>query len=76
MKDPDLGPLFEIGLRNELGRICQGIRDIAGTNTDFGVDFTSIPKDRKMTYGKLVCDLKPNKTENTSGQTYGWRRQT
>jgi hypothetical protein len=29
MKDPDLGPSFEIGLSNELGRIFQGIRDIA-----------------------------------------------
>jgi hypothetical protein len=37
MKDPELGPLFEIGLGNELGRICQGIRDIAGTNTAFFV---------------------------------------
>jgi hypothetical protein len=46
-----------------LGRICQGIRDIAGTNTAFFVDLTSIPKDRKITYGKLVCDFKPNKTE-------------
>jgi hypothetical protein len=63
MKDPDLGPLFEIDLSNELGRICQGIRDIAGTNTAFFVDLTSIPKYRKITYGKLVCDFKPNKTE-------------
>jgi hypothetical protein len=63
MKDPELGPLFEIGLSKELGRICQGIRDIAETNTAFLVDLTSIPKDRKITYGKLVCDFKPNKTE-------------
>jgi hypothetical protein len=63
MKDPDLGPLFEIDLSNELGRICQGIRDIAGTNTAFFIDLTSIPKDRKITYGKLVCNFKPNKHE-------------
>jgi hypothetical protein len=63
MKDPDLGPSFEIGLSNELGRICQGIRDIAGTNTDFFIDLKSIPKNRKITYGKLVCDFKPNKNE-------------
>jgi hypothetical protein len=63
MKDPDLGPLFEIGLSNQLGRICQGIREIAGTNTAFFVDLTSIPKDCNITYGKLVCDFKPNKTE-------------
>jgi hypothetical protein len=35
IKDPELGPLFEIGLVNELGPICQEIRDIAGTNTAF-----------------------------------------
>jgi hypothetical protein len=63
MKDVILGPLFEIGLSNELGRICQGIRDVVGTNTAFFIDLTSIPKDRKITYGKLVCDFKPNNTE-------------
>jgi hypothetical protein len=63
LKDTILGPLFEIGLSNELGRICQGIRDVAGTNTAFFIDLTSIPKDRKITYCKLVCDFKPNKTE-------------
>jgi hypothetical protein len=63
MKDPIFGPLFEIGLINELGRICQGIHDVAGTNADFFIDLHNIPKDRKITYGKLVCDLKPNKTE-------------
>jgi hypothetical protein len=63
MKDPELGPLFEIGLSNELGRICKGIRDISGTNAAFFVDLASISKDRKITHGKLVCDFKPNKTE-------------
>jgi hypothetical protein len=50
-------------LSNELGRICQGIRDISGTNTAFFIDLTSIPKDRKITHGKLICDFKPNKNE-------------
>jgi hypothetical protein len=64
MKDPIFGPLFEIGLSNELGRICQGISDAAGTNTAFFIDLHNIPKDRKITYGKLVFDFKPNKNEN------------
>jgi hypothetical protein len=64
MKDPDLGPSFEIGLSNELGRVCQGIRDIVGTNTAVFIDLKIIPKNRKITYGKLVCDFKPNKNEN------------
>jgi hypothetical protein len=63
MKDPKLGPLFEIYLGNELGRICQGIRDIADTNTAFFVELSSIPKSRKITYGKLVCYRKPKKLE-------------
>jgi hypothetical protein len=63
MKDPDLGPSFEIGLSNELGLICQGIRNISGTNTAFFIDLKSIPKNHKITYGKLVCDFKPNKNE-------------
>jgi hypothetical protein len=46
-----------------LGRICQGIRDIAGTNIALFIDLKSIPKNRKITYGKLVCDFKPNKNE-------------
>jgi hypothetical protein len=63
MKDPIFGPLFEIGLSNELGCICRGIRDIAGTNTAFFIVLRNIPKYRKIAYGKLVCDFKPNKTE-------------
>jgi hypothetical protein len=37
------------------------MRDISGTDTTFFVELSSIPKDRKITYGKLVCDYKPNK---------------
>jgi hypothetical protein len=45
MKYPELAPLFETGLGNELGRICQGIRDIYGTNTALFVELSSISKD-------------------------------
>jgi hypothetical protein len=41
----------------------QGIRDIPGTDTCFCVELTNIPKDRKITYGKIVCDYKPHKKE-------------
>jgi hypothetical protein len=43
-KDPELAPLFEIDLGNEIGRLCQGIRDIAGTDTAFFLELSSIPK--------------------------------
>jgi hypothetical protein len=63
MQHPTLGPKYKTGFGNELGRLCKGIRDIQGTNTCFFVELSNIPKYRKITYGKLVCDHKPNDTE-------------
>jgi hypothetical protein len=63
MKDPSLQPLWKRGFGNEVGRLFQGIRDIPGTDTCFFVELTNIPKDRKITYGKIVCDFKPHKKE-------------
>jgi hypothetical protein len=63
MKDPQLKPLWTRGVGNKCGRLFQGIRDIAVTDTCFFVTLTDIPKDRKITYGKIVCDYKPHKKE-------------
>jgi hypothetical protein len=63
MKDPQLQPIWTRGFGNECGRLFQGIRDIAGTDTCFFIKITNIPKDRKITYGKIVCDYKPHKKE-------------
>jgi hypothetical protein len=63
MKDPRLQPLRTRGFGNECGRLFQGIQDIPGTNTCFFIKITNIPKDRKITYGKIVCDYKPHKKE-------------
>jgi hypothetical protein len=56
MDDPDLQPLWKRGFSNEAGRLFQGIHDIPGTYTCFFVELKNIPKDRKITYGKIVCD--------------------
>jgi hypothetical protein len=63
MKDPSLQPLWKWGFGNEVGRLFQGIHDIPGTDTCFFVNITIIPKDRKITYGKIVCDYNPQKKE-------------
>jgi hypothetical protein len=63
MNDPVLQPLWKRGFSNKAGRLFQGIHDIPGTNTCFFVELTSIPNDRKITYGKIVCDYKPHKKE-------------
>jgi hypothetical protein len=51
---------------NEFGRLAQGVGSrIKGTNTIFFVQKKNIPADqrRDVTYGKFVCEYKPNKTE-------------
>jgi hypothetical protein len=51
MNDPDLQPLWKHGFGNEAG-----IRDIPG-KTQFSLrELTNIPKDRNITYGRIVCD--------------------
>jgi hypothetical protein len=64
VKDPQLQPLWTRRFGNERGRLFQGIRYIAGTDTCFFIKLTNIPKDIKITYGKIVCDYKPHKKEN------------
>jgi hypothetical protein len=44
-------------------RLFQGIRDIPGNNTCFFVELRNIPKDRQITYGKIVFEYKPHKKE-------------
>jgi hypothetical protein len=63
MKDPDLEPLWTRCFDNEVGRLFQGIRNIQGTNTHFFIELKNIPKDRRITYGKTVCDYNPHKKE-------------
>jgi hypothetical protein len=63
MKDPDLQPLWKQGFGNQASRLFQGIHNIPGTDTCFFVELTNIPKERKTTYSKIVCDYKPHKKE-------------
>jgi hypothetical protein len=63
MKDPRLQPLWTRGFGNECGRLFQGIREIPGSDTCFFIKLKNIPKDRKITYGKIVCEYKPHKKE-------------
>ncbi len=51
---------------NEFGRLAQGVGTrIKGTDTIFFVNKNDIPADRRrdITYGKFVCEFKPNKLE-------------
>jgi hypothetical protein len=63
MKDPCLQPLWTRGFGNKYGCLFQGIRDIPGTDTCFFIKLTNVPKDRKITYGKIVWGYKTHKKE-------------
>jgi hypothetical protein len=63
VKDPRLQPLWTWWFGNKCERLFQDSWDIPGTDTGFFIKLTNIPKDRNITYGKIVCDYKPHKKE-------------
>jgi hypothetical protein len=62
-KRPELRPVWEKAFANELGRLAQGIRDIEGTDTIELITAAQVPRARKITYGRLVCNIRPQKKE-------------
>ena len=46
-----------------MGQLAQGIREVKGTNTVMFIQKSKFPKDKKLTYGKIVCEMKPEKEE-------------
>ena len=48
---------------NEIVRFFQGLWDIQGTNTCFFIHRHEVPQDAKVTYCRIVCDIRPQKKE-------------
>jgi hypothetical protein len=63
LQQPNLKPIWERASTNELGRLVQGVRDIKGTYTIVFIHPSEIPKERTITYGRLVCEIRPQKAE-------------
>ena len=65
IKNPKLRAIWEHSLANEIGRLCNGIRDIVGTNTMEFIPKSEIPRDRRkdVTYGRIVVSYRPQKLE-------------
>ena len=57
------GNFWERSFANELGQLAQGIREVKRKNTVMFIPKSKVPKDKKVTYGKIVCDVKPEKQE-------------
>ena len=56
--------IWEKSFANELGRLAQGVgNQIDVTNTIFFKNKYAVLRSKKVTYGRLVCDIKEHKTE-------------
>jgi hypothetical protein len=50
---------------NKLGQLANGVgtRIPEGTNTIFFINRSQVPTDRKVTYGRIICTIRPQKKE-------------
>ena len=55
--------IWEISFANKLGQLDQVIREVKGTNTVMFIPKSKVPKYKKVSYGKIVCEIKPIKEE-------------
>lgn len=67
IKRPEYRQTWLNSCSNELGRLMQGRNStqLAGTNTMTPIKYIDVPEDRRkdITYGRLVVDHRPQKTE-------------
>jgi hypothetical protein len=55
------GPLWQASNAEEIGRLTQGFEEQQVTNTMFIIPHTSIPKDKKPTYIRVLSAFRPEK---------------
>jgi hypothetical protein len=64
MQHPKTKSKWTHSFANELGRLAQGVGDrLKGTETIFFIPVSAVPKDRKVTYGRIVVSIRPQKDE-------------
>jgi hypothetical protein len=64
LTDPTTSPTWVRSYANELGCLAQGVGDREqGTDTIFFIPFKDVPSDRTVTYGRIVCDYRPQKAK-------------
>ena len=51
--------VWEKEIYNKLGRLLQGFKTIKGKNIIFFISKTKVPKNKKVTYTRIVCTICP-----------------
>jgi hypothetical protein len=64
LQGPD-APTWTHSFANELGRLSQGVGTLvpSGTETIWWIRKHQVPSDRKVTYGRIVATIRPQKSE-------------
>jgi hypothetical protein len=55
--------VWQHSFANKLGQLFQGIRNVPGTDTCFFIRKAQVPKHKRATYGRIVCNVRPQKDE-------------
>jgi hypothetical protein len=64
LKHPKYRDIWLVSAANEFGRLAQGIGGwVAGTDTMFFIQKHQVPQGRKVTYPRVVCQIRPEKSE-------------
>ena len=64
IKDDTTKVIWNKSFSNELGRLANGVGNrVKGTNTIKFIPKSEVPKGRKVTYGRIVVDFRPTKSE-------------
>jgi hypothetical protein len=64
ISDDETLPTWDRGTANEFGRLAQGVGgSIEGSNTIFFIPRSAAPRNKTVTYGRFVIDVRPNKEE-------------
>ena len=63
IKSDKYGKVWEHSFANKLGQLFQGIRNIPGTYTCSFIRKAQVPKHKRATYSRIVCNTRPQKEE-------------
>ena len=53
-------------LSNEVGRLTQSIRKIEDNDAMDFIEYTIVPKHKKVAYANMICDIRPSKVEKNT----------
>jgi hypothetical protein len=62
ISDEEIFPIWDRATTNEFGRLAQGVGGlIEEANTFFLISCLAVPRNKTVTYGRFVVDVRPHK---------------